>query len=161
MPGTPQEVAEEAASVFGKVTDYCRRGEEDVDQELCTMLLALAQFCDVLKVLYSFAGSWERVIYLLRSFARAAGGCARFCEFVYIYGPGSSGKDVVLLLFLTFFGETPDNLGCVLNGDFIVDASGGFANKEAASPFLAATQGKRFIWPSEVPQHKNLQIDLT
>ena len=98
------------------------------------MLLALAQFCDVLKVLYSFAGSWERVIYLLRSFARAAGGCARFCELVYIYGPGSSGKDVVLLLFLTFFGEAPDNLGCVLNGDFIVDASGGGRKQGGGAP---------------------------
>ena len=65
-----------------------------------------------------------------------------------------------MLLFLTFFGEAPDNLGCVLNGSFIVDAHGGQVNKEAASPFLAATQGKRFIWVSEVPQHKNLQIDL-
>jgi hypothetical protein len=124
------------------------------------MLSALAKFCDVLNVLLKFAGTWERVIYLLRSFSRAAGGCARFCEFLYIYGPGSSGKDVVLLLFLTFFGECPDNLGCVLNGDFIVDASGGFGNKESASPFLAATQGKRFIWPSEVPQHKNLQVGV-
>ena len=59
-----------------------------------------------------------------------------------------------------FFGEGPDNLRCVLNGSFIVDAHGGQVNKEAASPFLAATQGKRFIWVSEVPQHKNLQIDL-
>ena len=156
----PQEVAAEAASVFGKVTDYGRRADPNADDELRTLLRALAQYCHLLNVLHSFAGSWEEVIYLLRKFARAVGGCARFCEFLYIYGPGSSGKDVVLLLFLTFFGEAPDNLGCVLNGDFIVDASGGFANKEAASPFLAATQGKRFIWPSEVPQHKNLQVGV-
>ena len=93
--------------------------------------------------------------------SRCAGGSARFCEFLYLYGPGTSGKDVVMLLFLMFFGEGPDNLGCVLNGSFIVDAHGGQVNKEAASPFLAATQGKRFIWVSEVPQHKNLQIDLS
>ena len=44
----------------------------------------------------------------------------------------------------------------MLNGDFIVDASGS-ANNEEASPFLAATQGKRFIWLSDVPQHMNMQ----
>lgn len=65
-----------------------------------------------------------------------------------------------MLLFLRFFGEAEDGYGCVLNGSFIVDAHGGQVNKEAASPFLAATQGKRLIWVSEVPKHKNLQIDL-
>ena len=50
--------------------------------ELRTMLVALAQFCGVLNVLYNFAACWERVIYLLRKFARATGGCARFCEFL-------------------------------------------------------------------------------
>ena len=124
------------------------------------MLQALSRHCEVLSVLLKFAGSWDLVIWLLRSMSRCAGGSARFCEFLYLYGPGSSGKDVVMLLFLMFFGEGPDNLGCVLNGSFIVDAHGGQVNKEAASPFLAATQGKRFIWVSEVPQHKNLQIDL-
>ena len=156
----PAEVADVAASIFEKVTDFCRSGRRSMDSELREGLSTLARHCAVLSVLHKFAGSWERVIYMLRSFSRAAGGCARFCEFMYIYGPGSSGKDVVLLLFLQFFGEKPDNLGCVLNGDFIVDASGGFSSKEAASPFLAATQGLRFIWTSEVPQHKNLQINL-
>ena len=156
----PEEVAGEAEEVFAKTIDFCRRAPPEVDRELCDMLHALSRHCEVLSVLLKFAGSWDLVIWLLRSMSRCAGGSARFCEFLYLYGPGSSGKDVVMLLFLTFFGEGPDNLGCVLNGGFIVDAHGGQVNKEAASPFLAATQGKRFIWVSEVPQHKNLQIDL-
>ena len=153
-------MADEAARVFEKTTDFCRRAPPAVDRELCEILQALAKFCEVLAVLLKFTGSWDGVIWLLRAMSRCAGGSARFCEFLYLYGPGSSGKDVVMLLFLTFFGEAPDNLGCVQNGSFLVDAHGGHVNKEAASPFLAATQGKRFIWVSEVPQHKNLQIDL-
>ena len=82
-------------------------------------------------MLLKFAGSWDLVIWLLRSMSRCAGGSARFCEFLYLYGPGSSGKDVAMLLFLTFFGENPDNLGCVLNGSFIVDATRGQVNKQA------------------------------
>ena len=156
----PEDIADEAEEVFEKTTHFCRRAPPTVDQELCDILSALSRHCEVLSVLLKFAGSWDLVIWLLRSMARCAGGSARFCEFLYLYGPGSSGKDVVMLLFLTFFGEAPDNLGCVLNGSFLVDAHGGQVNKEAASPFLAATQGKRFIWVSEVPQHKNLQIDL-
>ena len=156
----PPDVVDEAEEVFEKTTQFCRRAPPTIDQELCDILRALSRHCEVLSVLLKFAGSWDLVIWLLRSMSRCAGGSARFCEFLYLYGPGSSGKDVVMLLFLTFFGEAPDNLGCVLNGSFLVDAHGGQVNKEAASPFLAATQGKRFIWVSEVPQHKNLQIDL-
>ncbi|CAK0859598.1 unnamed protein product [Prorocentrum cordatum] len=163
QPARPEdrmEIADIAANVFEKITDYCRRAPKAVNQELCDVLLSISRRCEVLAVLIKFAGSWELVIWLLRCMSRCACGSARFCKFLYLYGPGSSGKDVVMLLFLMFFGEGPDNLGCVLNGSFIVDAHGGQVNKEAASPFLAATQGKRFIWVSEVPQHKNLQIDL-
>ena len=59
---------------------------------------------------------------------------------LYLWGPGSSGKDTVLLMFLVFFGETMHNYGVVLNGSFLVFGKG--SNKESASPFLAATQGK-------------------
>jgi len=156
----PEEVEDEAARVFEKTTEFCRRAPPAVDQELCDVLKALSKFCEVLSVLLKFAGDWDGVIWLLRAMSRCAGGSARFCEFLYLYGPGSSGKDVVMLLFLTFFGEAPDNLGCVLNGSWLVDAHGGQVNKEAPSPFLAQTQGKRFIWASEVPEHRNLQIDL-
>ena len=45
------------------------------------------------------------------------------------------------------------------SGDFLVD-TGAKSCKESASPFLAGTQGKRFTWVSEVPQHKNLQVNL-
>ena len=63
-----------------------------------------------------------------------------------------------MLLFFHFFGSAPDNYGWTHNGNFIVEGHG--SGKEAASPFLASTQGKRFAWVSEVPKHKNLQIDL-
>jgi phage/plasmid-associated DNA primase len=88
-----------------------------------------------------------------------ATGNPRICEFLYCFGCGSSGKDVMMLLILNFFGEHPDNYGCMLNGEFLVD-SGTKASKEGPSPFLAGTQGKRFVWVSEVPQHKNLQVNL-
>ena len=120
----------------------------------------LSASCDVLKVLRDFAGSWDGVLWLLRTVARMGTGNPRICEFLYLFGPGSSGKDVVMLIILAFFGATPDSYGCVLNGSFLVDASAGRVSKEAASPFLANTAGKRFVWASEVPQHQNLQVDL-
>ena len=85
-------------------------------------------------------------------------GNPRFCELLYLWGPGSSGKDTVMMIFLKFFGEDPHNYGVVLNGDFLVGSKGG--NKEGASPFLSATQGKRLLWASEVPKHESLQLDL-
>ena len=156
----PQDVADEAACVFEKTTDFCRRAPETLDPELREILQALSKFCEVLSVLLKFAGCWEGVVWLLRTMCRCAGGVARFCEFLYLYGPGSFGKDLVMMLLCNFVGEGEDGYGCVLNGSFIVDAQGGQVTKEAASPFLAATQGKRLIWVSEVPKHKNLQIDL-
>ena len=161
----PADIADTADGVFQKITDFCRSGSEelmstDLGKEICDNLDTISGCCSVLKVLRDFAGSWDGVLWMLRSVSRSAGGHGRFCEFLYLYGPGSSGKDVVMLMVLTFFGEQPDNYGCVLNGSFIVDAKGGQVNKEAASPFLAATAGKRFVWASEIPKHNNLQIDL-
>ena len=62
------------------------------------------------------------------------------------------------MLFLKFFGEDPHSYGVVLNGGFLVGGKGG--NKEGASPFLSATQGKRLLWASEVPKHDGLQLDM-
>eukprot|EP00973_Karenia_brevis_P062269 8661056-Karenia_brevis.AAC.1 len=142
----PQEVTNEAEHVFEKITDFSRHAPETLDLELCEILQALSKSCEVLSVLRKFAGCWDGVVWLLRKMSGCAGGIARFCEFLYLYGPGSSGKDLVMMLFLSFFGEGEGGYGCVLNGSFIVDAHGGQVNKEAASPFLAATQGKRLIW---------------
>ena len=63
-----------------------------------------------------------------------------------------------MLLFYHFFGTGAQNYGWTNNGNFIVEGHG--SGKEAASPFLANTQGRRFAWVSEVPKHKNLQVDL-
>ena len=63
---------------------------------------------------------------------------------LYLWGPGRSGKDTVLLIFLKFFGGSVQNYSVVLNGGFLV--AGRATCKEAASPFLAATQGKRLLW---------------
>jgi hypothetical protein len=155
----PAAVAKEAASVFDQTVEFCRSGRQAVDEKLSDTLELLSEHCTVLAVLHKFAGTWDGVLWLLRSMSRCAGGSARFCEFLYMYGPGSSGKDVVMLMFLQFFGEQDENLGCNLNGTFLVETRGA-SNKEGASPFLAKTQGKRFVWASEVPEHNNLQIDL-
>ncbi len=121
-------------------------------------LTRLSSECKVLGVIRSFAGDWEGAVWLLRTVTRMATGNPRICEFLYLFGPGSSGKDVVMLVVLSFFGAKPQNYGCVLNGNFLVDSKG--SSKEGASPFLASTVGKRFVWASEVPQHSNLQVDI-
>jgi hypothetical protein len=121
-------------------------------------LTKLSRDVKVLTALHDFAGSWEGVLWFLRTVARMATGNPRICEFLYLYGPGSSGKDVVMLLILAFFGGNLENYGCVLNGSFLVDS--GKSCKEAASPFAASTMGKRFVWASEVPKHENLQVEF-
>lgn len=51
-----------------------------------------------------------------RTIARMATGNPRICEFLYLFGPGSSGNDVAMLLILTFFGAAEENYGCVEPG---------------------------------------------
>ena len=54
----------------------------------------------------------------MHTVARMATGNSRICEFLYVFGPGASGKDVAMLLILTFFGilglkimmDAPENL---------------------------------------------------
>ena len=111
----------------------------------------------LLRVLIQFCGDWDTVFYFLRTVARCAVGEPRFCEFLYIFGPGSSGKDVVMGIFLHFFGSKDGNYGVVVGGHWIVD---GKKQKEGAEPFLANTRGKRFVWASEIPKHENLQLDM-
>ena len=139
-------------------SDDAKTTKDKLWQRIVEQLKELSKNCDVLRVLCNFAGSWEGVIWLLRTIARMATGNPRICEFLYLFGPGSSGKDVAMLLILTFFGAAEENYGCVLNGKFLVDGPG--SSKEGASPFLASTVGKRFVWVSEVPQHSNLQVDM-
>ena len=121
-------------------------------------LKRLSEECKVLRLICTFAGSWEGVVWFLRAATRMATGNPRICEFLYIFGPGSSGKDVVMLLLLSFFGAKPHNYGCVLNGNFLVEGRAG-SSKEGPSPFLASTAGKRFVWASEVPQHLNMNVE--
>jgi len=159
----PWQPPEGMDDIFESITEWCTK-DKDIQSELWRKiegkLRDLAQHCEVLAVLFKFAGSWDGVVYLLRTLTRAATGEPRICEFLYLYGPGSSGKDVVLMMFMAFFGEEPYNYAVVLNGGYVVDAKGSNVSKETATPFLAATQGKRMLWFSEVPEHKNLMVDL-
>lgn len=128
--------------------------EAHVGQQVMAHVSDLSRRLGVLKTMRDFAGSWEAVVWLMLSVARMATGNPCICEFLYLYGPGSSGKDVAMLSILAFFGGKVGNYGCVLNGSFLVES--GKSSKEAASPFAASTVGKRFVWASEVPQHDNL-----
>ena len=53
---------------------------------------------------------------------RAASGVDRHCEFLHLFGPGSSGKDVLLLILLRFLGRegniflSPARLGAIAIG---------------------------------------------
>ena len=55
-------------------------------------LIKLSRDIEVLEALYDFVGSWEAVIWLLRTVARMATGNLRSCEFLYLCGHGSSGN---------------------------------------------------------------------
>ncbi|CAE7284306.1 unnamed protein product, partial [Symbiodinium sp. CCMP2456] len=75
----------------------------------------------------------SEVLYLLRLHARALSGYARICELLYMYGCGSSGKDVIFLPLLTFLGHEAFNYGAILPGRFVTACRSAEAN--AATPF--------------------------
>jgi len=153
----------EPTTLFQDVEAWVKSGDpvlrnSNLGRKITEELQKLRRELSVLGVIYDFAGCWEGVVWLLRTITRMATGNPRICEFLYLFGPGASGKDVIMLLVLSFFGAGEHNYGCVLNGSFLVDGKG--TSKEGPSPFLANTAGKRFVWASEVPQHKNLQVDM-
>ncbi|CAE7407536.1 unnamed protein product, partial [Symbiodinium sp. CCMP2592] len=110
--------------------------------------------CELLAVLKAYRG-WDSVLYDLRTFARAISACPRFCEMYYFWGGQSTGKDTKVKLLHRFLGGGEHNYAVSLPGNYVVAASGADrAARDAASPYLARTRGKRLIWCSEVPAHE-------
>ncbi|CAE7211522.1 unnamed protein product [Symbiodinium sp. CCMP2592] len=85
---------------------------------------------------------------------RALSGYARICELLWMYGCGSSGKDVIYLPLMTFLGHESFNYGAILPGQFVTACRA--AEAHAATPFQDQLQGKRGVWASEIPAHDNL-----
>jgi hypothetical protein len=151
----------QARAIFVSVREVYLSGKGLDDAEegvrIKEALTELAKECEILRVIFASQDSWDVVLYILRCFTRAVVADARFCEFLYVFGCASGGKDVLLLIFLSFFGSGRNNYGYVLSGSFLTQHSKG---KEGASPFLAESQGKRFVWCSEVPEHTDLDLGL-
>jgi hypothetical protein len=63
-----------------------------------------------------------------------------------------------MALFMRWFGEKEDELGCTLNGSFITSCTG--QRGENATPFLHKAKGTRLLWLSEVPQHDDLPMTV-
>ena len=63
-----------------------------------------------------------------------------------------------MALFMRWFGEKDDELGCTLNGSFITSCTG--QRGENATPFLHKAKGARLLWLSEVPQHDDLPMTV-
>ena len=133
--------------------------DNEVGQSILENLDVLATHCELLFVVRSFMGDWDSAVWLLRQFARAIVGERRFTEFMYIWGAGDSGKDQIMNIFFQFLGEADHNYGCLLAGSYVIK-DGLHNSKDAATPFLAATRGKRLVWCSEVPYHNALQVDV-
>ena len=57
--------------------------------------------CELVTLLRRY-GSYDWVLWLPRFFTKAASGVG---EFLYLFGPGGSGKDVLLLILLRFLGR--------------------------------------------------------
>ena len=148
----------EAKAVFSEIKALYR-AKRDVGEDLHERLDALAEDIPVLKVMRAAQEDWSTVLYVVRMFVRAVVADARYCEFLYIYGNASGGKDVLLLIFLHFFGRNKNNYGYMLSGSFLAHSKVQ-TGRESASPFLAETQGKRFVWCSEIPAHDNLDLTL-
>ncbi|CAE7349846.1 unnamed protein product, partial [Symbiodinium pilosum] len=85
------------------------------------------------------------------TFTRAVTADPRYCELLYMYGLGNAGKDVIGLLFMSFFGFSDIHYGVMAPGGFTHRRDG-----EAATPLMGRLPGKRYLWLSEVPEHKDL-----
>ena len=114
----------------------------------------------ILKAVQEFSDDWITTMWLLRQMARSICGESRFTEFMWWYGTGQSGKDVMMSIFMTLLGDGEDNYGLTVNGDFLIKGVNSMSSKEAASPLLAQCRGKRLLWASEVPRHQDLQLDM-
>ena len=113
--------------------------------------------CELVTLLRRY-GSYDWVLWLLRFFTRAASGVDRYCEFLYLFGPGGSGKDVLLLILLRFLGREDDNYATMLPGSYVV--VGGQSDKNGPTENIAQLESKRLVWSSEVPEHTELQVDF-
>ena len=122
------------------VLDFLGSGAEQLSDNAAGQLVVedFKQFakdgCELVTVLKRY-GSWDLVLYVLRFFARAAGGLERLCEFLYLFGPGSSGKDVLMLLLLRFLGSEGYQYAAMIPGRFVV--AGGSSSREGPSPNMA------------------------
>ena len=158
------ENLEAVEMLFNDICSMYRDGR-DVDTStsegkgIIKRLDLLAQSLEVLLVIRKSQDCWSLVLYLLRILARCVVADARFCECLWLWGAAGGGKDVLLGLFLHFMGKGPNHYGYVLSGAFLCDKTTK-PGKESASPFLAESAGKRFVWCSEVPEHSHLDTSL-
>ena len=158
----PPEILDLAKSVFADILAFFKAGgrsfgESNEGRRIIDGLEQLREHLDLLQVMWAFCGDWDTIIYLLRFATRCMAGESRFCEFLYIWGCGKTGKDVFMGILTKWFGSGLYNLGLVMPGQWITE---GKPPKEGASPFLANTRGRRAVWLSEVPEHKQVHQDL-
>ena len=101
--------------LFDYIADFLRAGKQEMGSceeglRVQKCFDALVKECEVLQVLRQF-GEWELVLYLLRTFTRAVTADPRYCELLYMCGLGNTGKDVIGLLFMSFFGFSDIHYG--------------------------------------------------
>ncbi|CAE7261606.1 unnamed protein product, partial [Symbiodinium sp. CCMP2456] len=172
QPGDRMSLHAEASSVawvppvdthlFSKVETFLRTRKQTLEENeeglaVVDAFEELKPHSALLRLLRKY-GSWLQVLYILRLFARAIVALERLCELFYLHGPGSSGKDVLMLILLRFLGYEPQHYGLLVSGRYFV--AGAKSGKESASPQLDQMRGKRFIWGSEVPEHEDLDTDF-
>ena len=109
---------------------------------VCTPVLQFLDGCELV------------TLWLLRFFTRAASGVDRYCEFLHLFGPGGSGKDVLLLILLRFLGREDNDYATMLPGSYVV--VGGQSDKNGPTENIAQLESKRLVWSLEVPEHTGL-----
>ena len=150
------------AGIFLKVEAFLKTGAKTLErnQEGRAVIEAfeeLKSHSALLRLLRKY-GSWLQVLYILRLFSRMVAALERLCELLYLHGPGSSGKDVLMLIPFRFLGYEPQHYGLFVSGRYFV--AGAKSGKESASPQLDQMRGKRFIWGFEVPEYDDLDTDF-
>ena len=120
---------------------------EATTMTICTTLQHLRKSSPTLQLLFDVYKDWGVVIWVVRLFASAISADASKTMFTYLFGPGGSGKDTVVMLMTALLGTGKNNLTRFLKKTFFIKEQ----DPESASPFLVSLVAARWVVVTEVP----------
>ena len=119
--------------------------------ELLKKMLKVVKSDDYLNIRLTLCGGdLDLLLYKEQWFARILTSMPHFCELLYSYGPGGSGKDVDALFVQEFFG--PELIGTIASSDVVLLHGQHERGVDGSTPTMAALNKTRVALVAEVPQ---------